>query len=79
MGDIFDGAAFSTQLSQAQFFCEVLHSEVVRIQRDSNHQDLAFFRMLFATFGRKKGEAEAGALYTLRWLDWIFGGDTSQV
>ena len=35
-------------------FCEVLHSEAIHRKRDSNHQDLAFFRRHFIAFGRKK-------------------------
>ena len=48
-------------------FCEALHSEASRRKRETNRQDLAFFKRRFIDFdGKKKGEQEAGALHPFR-------------
>ena len=47
-------------------FCEALHSEASHRKRETNRQDLAFFKRRFIDFGgKKKGEQEAGALHLL--------------
>ena len=47
--------------------CEALHSEASRRKRETNRQDLAFFKRRFIDFGgQKKGEQEAGALHHFR-------------
>ena len=44
-------------------FCEVLHSISIRRKRDSNHQELAFFRRCFVIFHKKVTYVGATALY----------------
>ena len=44
-------------------FCEVLHSVSIRRKRDSNHQELAFFRRCFVAFHKKVTCVGATASY----------------
>ena len=48
-------------------FCEVLHLETICRKRDSTYQDVAFLEGISSPSAeKKKGEAEAGALYATR-------------
>ena len=67
LGAIFDGAAFSTKRSQAQFFVKYC------IQRPFVEIVTAVIKTwrllegVSSPLAEKKGEAEAGALYALRY------------
>ena len=63
-------------MTPGSVFCEALHSEAIRRKRESNCQDLAFFKRRFVDFGGKRKVSKKPVPYTLS--DVTFLEDVSQ-